>query len=175
MVVHTDDELKLASRYLSYHVKMLVETWLGLEQNPSQGGWETMRNAILEDHLVHARVLIDFLSTVRPGARGDDVVAIDYFHDNPTAFRRLDEPFLDDEAGRIGGWLVHITKKPMPQLKSAQSWPVDLISLALVPKIQDFMNAVPEERLEIGVLAECLIQLARVSPLKPSISLSAST
>ena len=132
-------------------------------------------HAILEDYLIHARVLIDFLSDGRPGARSDDVIAIDYFYDNSTAFSNLNEPFLNDEAGRIGGWLVHITKKPMPQLKSVQSWPVDLICFSLAPEIEKFIKVVPEMRLATGVKAECLFQLSRLSPLKPSLSLSAST
>ena len=174
--MHTDAELKVASQYLVYHVKMFVETRLWLDQNPSSGGWETQRNGILEAFLVHARVLIDFVSNDRPGARPDDVIGIDYFHDNRSAFTPLTDKFLGEQADHIGGHLVHITKKPMPDLKSNQSWPVDKICSTLVPALQNFFNQVPAARVEAQAKAESLHQLARLSPPRvPPVSLSAST
>jgi hypothetical protein len=154
---------------------MYVETLLWLKDHPFSFGWDTVRNAILEDHLVHTRVLINFLSKGDMSERKDDVLAIDYFHDLPGMFEKLQDVFLNNQANDIGGHLVHITKKPMPKLKSEQEWFIRETASKLVPALKRFLNIVPESRLVDGAQYECLDYLAKLTPPQIPLSLSAST
>jgi hypothetical protein len=174
-VIHTNDELQLGSHYLRYHIKMYVETLLWLQDHIDSIGWDTVRNAILEDHLVHARILINFLSNGNSRDRKDDVLAIDYFHGLNNVYYQLQDVFLTDQIKEIGGQLVHITKKSMPKLKSEKDWSIRDTASKLVPALQIFLNVVPETKLAGGVKNDCINYLARLIPPKIPVKLSAST
>lgn len=104
--VHADDKLRIGSQYLRYHVKMYAETLLWLQDHIDQPtGWDTAWNAILENHQVHARVLINFLCKSER-KYPTDVLAIDYFHDHPNVFKPLQDEFLNSQANRIGNHLL---------------------------------------------------------------------
>jgi len=173
-IVHSADELKIASDYFEYHVRMLVETYLWLRNKNGQGGsWDTVGNAILEDFLIHARALIQFIQPPKP--RDDDVIAIDYFYDKPNKYLPKPDSFLNHWADNIGGFLVHITKKPMPDLKSQQQWPIDDIVILLKPGLISFLNAVSDSRLATDVRKDCFSHLARLNPPKIPVSANVST
>lgn len=173
-IVHSDDELKIASDYFEYHVRMLVETYLWLRNKNSHGGsWDTVGNAILEDFLIHARALIQFVS--KSDGRPDDVIALDFFHNNKGAYAHMNDSFLNDWADKIGGHLVHITTKPMPNLKSQQQWPIDEIVILLKPGLVAFLNVVLESRLASDVRKDCCSHLAKLNPPKISVSVNVST
>jgi hypothetical protein len=174
-IIHADEQLHIGSKYFRYHVRMYVETLLWLQDQISPVGWDTVRNAILEDHLIHARILINFLSKFDAHERKDDVLAIDYFHDIHGAFQLLQDDFLKSQADNIGGYLVHITTKPMPKLKSEQEWFIRETASKLVPALKAFLSAVPETRLVDGAKNECLSYLAKLSLPQIPVSLTAST
>ncbi len=96
-VVHSDEELQIGSQYFRYHVRMYVETLLWLQDRPASTEWDTVRNAILEDHLVHTRVLINFLSKLEKRERKNDVLAVDYFHDRRDMFQPLSDIYAEFE------------------------------------------------------------------------------
>jgi hypothetical protein len=142
---------------------MFAETLLWLRDRlarhvPKDGIW----NSILEDYLIHARILIHFVC--KSQARDNDVIAVDYFHDLPKIYVPLDDALLDEWADKIGGNLVHITTKPMPALKSQQAWPIDEIAARLVPALETFLNNVPDSRLVDGARTDCMNHLAKLSP-----------
>ena len=174
-VIHTDDQLHIGSKYLKYHIRMYVETLLWLQDHLSFAEWDTVRNAMLEDHLIHTRILINFISKSDAHERKDDVLAIDFFHELYDVFHPLQDDFLESQADSIGGHLVHITTKPMPKLKSEQEWLIRETASKLVTALKTFLDVVPETRMVDGARIECLKHLARLSPPLIPISLSAST
>jgi hypothetical protein len=132
-----------------------------------------MWNAMLEDYLIHARILINFIC--KSNSRDDDVIAVDYFHDLPGKFKPSQDNFLMDLADRIGGCLVHITTKPMPDLKSQQNWPIDDIASRLNPVLMRFLRNAPESRLAVGVRNDCINHLSKVRFSPITLSVHAST
>ena len=171
---YDDLKLKIASDYFEFHVRMFVETYLWIHKKNSLGGsWDTVGNAMLEDFLIHARALIQFVQN--PVPRKDDVIASDYFYDKTNKYSTLSISFLDDWANKIGSRLVHITTKPMPKLKSHQIWPIDDIVILLKPGLETFLNAVSESRLASDVRKDCLSHLAKLNPPKISVSVNVST
>jgi hypothetical protein len=156
---------------------MYVETLLWLQSNETRPeGWNTIRNAILEDNLVHARILIHFVCNPTKKSRVEytDVLAWDYFHGRSSVFP-LDNEFLIKQAQDIGGHLVHLTTKAAPNLKSQQEWNIFGIASGLVPALNQFLEAVPEERVASGVISKSLSFLARLSLSEQPDAMSATT
>jgi hypothetical protein len=173
--VHPDSDLQMASDYLEYHTRMFVEALLWLRDSSAQGlPKDTIWNAVLEDYLVHARLLIHFICN-SSARRDEDVIAVHYFHDLPGYYTPLTDAFLLDWAQKIGGNLVHITTKAMPALKSQQIWPVDEIADKLVPGLRMFLTAVPETRLAVGVRNDCMKHLSKLSRPVVPLSTNAAT
>jgi hypothetical protein len=160
--LYTDEELREVSRHLVYHVRMYVETLLWLQGRLRPAGWDTEWNAMLEDHLVHARLLSEFL-VARKRKRDDDVIALDFFHDQRADWKLPLDNFLRSERDDIGGHLMHITVKGDPLLKSERGWGVGLIANALVPLIREFFDHVPQSRLAEGIRSECVHHLAKLT------------
>lgn len=180
-VIHTIEDLQTGSDYLRYHIKMYVDTFHYLHE-PNPSGWNMLWNAVEEDHFVQVRILINFLSDSNGRNRKDDVLAMDYFHDQTEKFNPLDDEFLLNVQKRIGEDLVHITTHPMPKLKSENIWSIDEISTHLVPFIVGFLNNVPENRLKAGVKSDCVEYLRSLSKTRgsdlfspPEVSVHAST
>ena len=171
--IHTDEQLRFASKYFIYHVRMYVETLLWLQSHARPEGWDTVRNAVLETHLIHERVLINFISNSI--AKDTDVLAIDYFHDSPYDFHPLQDDFLHSQAKSIGGQLVHLTTKGIPKLKSEQEWYIRNTVAKLVPALKEFLGNVTESRLTNAIRTECLVHLAKLSPPESPVSESQST
>jgi len=173
--VHPDADLQTASDYLEYHIRMFVETLLWLRERLNQGGpKDIVWNAVLEDYLVHARLLIHFVCKTGP-PRDDDVIAIHYFHDLPNRYTPLNDAYLADWAAKIGGNLVHITTKPMPTLKSQQIWPIDEIAARLAPGLIIFANLAPDTRLVADARNDYLRHLAKLVPPVAPVSTNAAT
>ena len=171
--IHTDEDLRFAARYLIYHVRMYVETLLWLQSHERLDVWDTVRNAILETHLVHERVLIHFIC--KSTAPDTDVLAIDYFHDSPNDFHLVQDDFLKSQADTIGGQLVHLTIKAMPKLKSEQEWQIRDTAAKLVSALKEFLSVVKESRFAKEIRVECLVYLARLFPPEIPVSTSAAT
>ena len=174
-VIHDNEKLQFASRYLVYHVRMYAETLLWLQSNKDKpDSWVTIRNSVIESHLVHSRILINFICNAS-SQYPTDVLALDYFYDTPTLFTPLESEFLKNQAKDIGGHLVHLTTKPMPKLKSEQEWFVGETAQKLVPALKEFFVKVAEAKFEKGVKSECLVHLARLNPPEIPVSVYAST
>lgn len=172
---YTDDQLRFASKHFIFHIKIYVETLL-LLLNPENKAdhWDTNRIAIMEDHLVHARILINFVCK-NTRDQNTDVIAKDYFYDVPSGFEPLNNNFLTKQAIDIGGQLVHLTIKGMPLLKSQWEWPISEIKDNLVPALKMFLSAVPKNRFEDGYISSCNDQLARSSIYTMPVSTSSAT
>jgi hypothetical protein len=165
-IVHSQERLQLASDYLEYHVRMYVETLRFLRGRIAQRvPKDIIWNSVLEAHLIHARVLIDFLG--KDSGRDDDVLAIDFFHDAPGVFEPPRDEFLKTWADNVGGRLVHITTKPMPALKSEQDWPIEEIAFRLAPPLEACLAVLPENQLAEGVRAQTASHLSRLTTVNP--------
>ena len=175
MTIHSDKQLNISSSHLIYHIKMYTETFLWLQGHPRPIVWDTVRNAVLEDHLIHARVLIHFMQRDSSN-KEDDVFAVNYFHDLPRDLMLLKNEFLENQAKKIGGQLVHLTTKSS-FLKSEQEWQIGKIAISLIPAIQEFLNGVPNHRLSIEINNECkeLIKMISSKSSASTILLSTSS
>ncbi len=163
MTTYSDEQLEFSSNHLIYHIKMYIKTFLWLRDYPRPADWDTVRNAVLESHLIHARVLIHFVQ--RESSENDtDVFAVSYFQNQPV-FLPLKNEFLKQQAKRIGSQLVHLTTNSS-LLKSEQAWQIGEIAISLLPVIQQFLSVVPSHRLSIKINQECkeLIDLISSSP-----------
>ncbi|MBI5952784.1 MAG: hypothetical protein HY865_14095 [Chloroflexi bacterium] len=169
MTTYSDEQLEISSNHLIYHIKMYVETFLWLQDHPKPTDWDTVRNAILEDHLVHSRVLIYFMQH-DSSSRKDDVFAVDYFHDSHSDFLLAKSEFLEDQARKIGGQLVHLTTKSQ-LLKSEQEWQIGKVAATLVPAMQEFLSVVPNHRISMKTKEECKALIQKISS-KPSTSIN---
>jgi hypothetical protein len=121
-------ELQLASDYLEYHVNMYTSTYQLLTQ-PGTGQIlnNAVRNALLVAHLVHMRLIFDFLS--RTSSRHTkDVLAIDFFP--PDQYRPLQDKVLRDWKDRVGSRTAHLTVEAAPRL---------------IPPLREFLDSAPDE------------------------------
>ena len=168
-----DEQLLIASKFIVYHIKMYVETLLWLQQHARPYGWDTVRNAILESHLVHERVLINFLCYVMP-KQDTDVLAVHYFSESANDFHPPQDDLLNNEAKNIGGQLVHLTVRST-RLKSEQEWRIRETVNKLVPALKEFLSNVREDRFPNAIRVECLEHLARLSSGEIPMSASVTT
>lgn len=175
MEIYSDQQLEFSSRHLIYHIRMYVETFLWLQSHSRPKDWDTAWNAVLESHLIHARVLINFLQYEKPKYK-TDVIALNYLHNLQDASLPLQHKFLKDQSEKIGGQLVHLTTKS-PLLKSEQEWQIGEITMNLIPAIQNFLNVVPNHRLPTKINEECkeIIKKISVNSLVSTIPLSTSS
>lgn len=176
MTTYSDKQLTVSSSHLIYHIRMYVETFLWLQDHPRSIGWDTVRNSVLEDHLVHARVLIHFMQHDSSKKEETDVFAAHYFYDCPSDFSPLKNEFLKNQAKKIGGQLVHLTTKSS-LLKSEQEWQIGKVAISLMPAMQEFLSVVPNHRLPIKINEECreLIKMISSKFSASTISLSTSS
>jgi len=172
-ILHPIGKLFIGSKYFRYHLKMYIETIIWLNKNSQPSSWNTEWNAILEDHLVHARVLINFLT--KTSGRNTDVLAIHYFGDQRENFKPLNSEFLNSQVEDIGNHLVHITTSSMPDLKSQQTWLTKEIAISLIPAIGSFLVIVPQTGLADGVKNDCLNYLAQLPLDSVPVSLNSAT
>ena len=169
----TIEQLLIASKFLVYHIKMYVETLLWLQQHEKPSSWDTIRNAVLESHLVHERVLINFVCYLTP-KQEMDVLAVHYFSESPNDFHPPQDDVLNNQAKNIGGQLVHLTVKST-QLKSEQEWSIRETANKLVPVLEEFFSNVAESKVPNSVRVECLKHLAKLSSGEMPVTASVST
>lgn len=171
---HTDDELRFVSKYFSYHFKMYIYTFLWINDHKEKPTvWDTNRNAIIEDNLIHARILINFFFS--PPKYPTDIVVNNYFENTPINFPILNNEFLKDQSKIIGGQLVHLTLKAMPALKSEQDWPIFEIKENLSPLILGFLAYVPNDKFDKHSKEECMSNALHLRPSSPLVTINAST
>jgi hypothetical protein len=171
---HNHDELRFASKYFIYHLKMYTETFRWIKDNQEKPlEWVTNRNAIIEAHLVHARTLISFFFPNKN--RKDDVVATDYFDFDPARLLFDKGEFLKKQVQIIGGQLVHLTTKQIPILTSEKEWPISEIKEQLVPIIERFLLNVPINLFAENVIANSQSILSSINPDPQEFSVTPTT
>ena len=173
MTTHNDAQLAITAKHLIYHIRMYVETFLWLQNNPRPDGWDTVRNGVLESHLIHARILINFLQYEKPKYK-TDVIAVNYLDDLQNDLLPLKQEFLKDQGEKIGGQLVHLTTKS-DLLKSEQEWQIGKIAISLIPAIQEFLNAAPNHKLSTKINNECKELIKRISSKSSASTIMLST
>ena len=125
---------------------------------------------MIEDHYIHARILIEFLFKTLDKARDNDVIACDYFYEQPGIYNPIQERFLTDQAQIIGNHLVHITEVPMPDLISDAEFPTEEIANRLLPFIRGFIVAVPQNKIADGFRKNCQDLLSTITPRRIPVS-----
>ena len=174
------DQLKFSSKHFVYHVRMYTETYLCLKAYQpqtivgcSQSNWSTEKNSLTECHLIHARLLIDFLIKTK-SSRDDDVFAI-YYLPEDFDLSLLKSVFLKDKSEEIGGRLVHLTTKAGEVLKSEQSWEIGKIASDLVPMLKSFVANAKEALFPDEIRRECEDHISKLIPIDPGLSIHPST
>ncbi len=142
-IVHSDMKLRRASDYLEYDLHTFVA---GLVIYIRYQGTD-IGNAGLESFLLRARLLFDFL--LRDSAVPDDVIALDYFHDqNPKPYKPYMTKSVKNERDKINKRLKHLTTAPMPQLRSKQRYSLRYIVLPINKAFRAWLWTVPDNRLQ---------------------------
>ena len=121
-----------ARAHLSYEVRNAIDQAIAIEQwsGPKSPQWD----ALLEAFLMHIRLLDDFLGKA---VSDDDVSASHYVH-GKTFERFLDRDEIDD----LNAQVAHLAARR----KGARSWPVTDMTERLCVALEEFHNALPDER-----------------------------
>jgi len=141
-VVHPDSKLRKASDYLEFDIHSLAAA---IELYIPNKGTET-GNAALDSLLLRTRLLIDFF--MRTKARPDDVIALDFFHDyNQKPYKPRRTKIVDREYEKINKWLMHLTTKPMPTLRSNQRYRISRVVPSIICAFKKWLLVVPDNRI----------------------------
>jgi hypothetical protein len=142
-IIHKDRILRTASDYLEFDIHSFAAA---IEIYKSYRGTEP-GNAALDSLLVRGRVLIDFFMARK--AKPDDVIALDYFHDNkPKPYRPFMPRTVKREREKINKRLMHLTTKPMPRLRSNQKYALGRIAWPIIKVFRQWLAVVPDSRLQ---------------------------
>ena len=142
-VVHPDLKLRKASDYLEYDIHTLAA---GIDIYISRRETE-IKNAALDSLLLRARLLLDFF--MLDNAKPDDVIAIDFFHDyDPKPYKPCMTVAIKREREKINKRVMHMTTKPMPRLRSHQSYDLNKIVPPLIAAFRKWLLDVPDKRLQ---------------------------
>lgn len=150
--LRTDEELRLLSDHVLWHVKMLfglsdrIEA-TALRVGPSFSAPEDA--ALLESFAVHARALIEFFwkeGTAWP----EDGRAVQFFNDGEWAeIRRPMEATLDTVFERASWGIVHISFKRVVEPAEASEWRFTQVAAAIGRCLQLFIQNVPDTRVSV--------------------------
>jgi hypothetical protein len=142
-VVHPDWKLQKASDYLEYDIHTLAA---GIDIHLSHQGTE-IGNAALDSLLLRARLLINFFMS--DNDQSDDVIAIDFFHDyDPKPYKPHMTVAIRKEREKINKRIMHMTTKPMPRLRSNQSFDLNKFIPPLIAEFRKWLLVVPDKRLQ---------------------------
>lgn len=151
----SDEELrKMSDEHLLYEIKMLQEAARVMDKfappNETDANNEkdldhwTIRNALVESFVTHARVLTDFLYDNRN--KPDDAIAIDFFNDPNDWWKRRPKKgsLLEKTVDRVGKEIVHLSYRRLSVL--TKDWPFVKIASEILERIQKFAEIVPQDR-----------------------------
>jgi len=156
------EELKQASNKLEYHVKGYAQTFLWLRDWRLRTLPSSLQsNATLDSHLIHARLLIFFLMSK---SQSTDVNASDFL-DDPSEFKPLNDPDLDEWRKKINVRHSHLTAKNLTELISDFKWDIGEIAGNLVPLLMDFFEEKTSPKIRQVDRESCQIQLELVKSL----------
>ena len=153
------EELQEASEHLHYEKWMMqsaVQEFAVAQQTLASAQQATAAaqvkvNAFLEDCVIHARVLMEFLYTDEP-KRDDDVVAAKFF-DTPEQWTSVRKPFdkLSEELkkvkGRTGKEIAHLTFARNQIILEMKKWQLGKIVQELLEQFDVFLKHVPKNKL----------------------------
>jgi hypothetical protein len=164
---HTLEQFEKASDYFEHHLRMYVDTYVWLQQIITNiREKDLISNAMADAHVVHMRAIAQFLSK-KDSNYETDVLAVDYFFDNPEDYEPLEDEFLAEWARNVGSWIVHITTVPMPTLVSEMAYPFPKIFRRLLRAVFEFLEIVPTGRFPEKHREACLNHLQRIRYLPP--------
>jgi hypothetical protein len=152
----TDQELRdYAAHHISYELTMFYETAMGLKWRENLDNDFTLKNALIESFIVHARVLAHFLYQARSPKYPDDVVAEDYVKDVPTwrTARGSMSPELREIVRRAGKEIAHLTKGRRPPDDPEKVWIIEHVFLLLCEPLHVFMKHADHALLDASVPA----------------------
>ena len=153
------EELQKISEHLHYEKWMMqsaVQEFAAAQQalaaaQQAAAAAQVKVNAFLEDCVVHARVLMEFLYTDEP-KRNDDVVAAKFF-DKPEQWTSVRKSFeeLSEELrkvrGRTGKEIAHLTFARNEITLEMKKWQLGKIVQELLEQFGVFLKHVPKDRL----------------------------
>jgi hypothetical protein len=145
--VHKDSQLCKATDYLEYDVHTFVASLeLYIQARNTPGAME-LGNAAMDSFLLRARLLFDFL--LRDNGLDDDVIAIDFFHDQPSRpYNPRMTKSVERQREKINKQLMHLTTRPMPRLRSNQSYALKEIVPPISKSLRAWLAVVPDSRLQ---------------------------
>jgi hypothetical protein len=147
----SDEVLVNASKHLAYEIQMLdslarqLQTW-ALGDGP-------LKNATLEAFTIHARSILDFfyLPEQNRPLHKDQVLADDYFHDDPSTWRSKRPertPILNEVNNRVNREIAHLTYNRLEMLSIMNKWPALQIRDGLFMILGAFITLVPASRID---------------------------
>jgi hypothetical protein len=126
---------------IKYELNMLQYCFTRI-QNEWAGADDSLRNLLLEDFLLHARVLRDFFVS---SPRQDDVSSTHFFNDS-TPWSALSAsfcPYLKQHKTRLDKYLAHLTYS---RLNEDKNWDLNAIYSEIANAWQQFYSLLPPER-----------------------------
>lgn len=142
----SDEDLKAASKHLSYEIQMLYGTANLLAQGNIYS-W-AVHNALLESFLIHVRIMLEFLYAQKPWP--DDVIAEDFF-DDPNEWvqaRPKKSDLLKDAHKRAGKQLAHLSYTRLAITPEKKAWRFMKIAKQVDQVFKKFLKIVPANRLD---------------------------
>ena len=110
--------------------------------------WNDLRkpeqNMVLEDMLLHARVLRDFFTMPKPQGEKEDDITAEHFVEDPDSWRKQAPslcPYLEQNRKRLNKKLTHLTTA---RLTLDERWKPQVISRELKVAWEKFLSSVPE-------------------------------
>ncbi len=106
----TKEELRTASDFVYYEYSMIIDMFQAFCNPQSYNCDDSIRNAILESFLIHARNIIEFMYNDK-NSRKDDIAANDFTYKtkNWKEIRLPQSDFLNEQYKRAHKKLAHLT------------------------------------------------------------------
>jgi hypothetical protein len=111
-------------------------------QNEWADADDCLRNLLLEDFLLHARILRDFFV----GSPREDDVSAAHFFDDPSYWLAISAsfcPYLKQHKTRLDKYLAHLTYS---RLNEDKNWDLNVIHSEIAHAGQQFYSLLPPER-----------------------------
>ena len=155
-LVRTNDELREASRHLSYEFHTFTVALRGVVvmQNPSSIETLTLLTqagtALFESLAIHARSLVHFAYPESP-VYPNDILAEDYIPEWETV-RPPMAPALSNVKGRVATEFAHLSYRRIPLTEGAMKWPVSEIANGLLDVMRAFVANVSPDKVDPTLL-----------------------
>jgi len=181
----TEEVLKDASNKLEYHVNMYAKTYIWLQNKetwdrasipakviyslkflPRSIQWlvpqktrNLVSNSVEESHLVHARILYEFLAKPKQKNYEKTDIRANDFYESKSDYELLVNQYLKDMSFDIGGRGFHLTTKHLTAKISDHEWPFDDIARQLLQSLRDYFDDPLSSKLRKADREKCLEHL----------------